>query len=66
MKIKKKSTSKLTPEEIKNEFTKNISSCGIIAYYIYKKIPKTFDSTEKINDSNNLTIEYFDETKFSK
>jgi len=65
MKIKKKSTSKLTPEEIKYEFTKNVSSCGIIAYYIYKKLPKNLEGpNETQNEKDNLTIEYFDEIKF--
>jgi len=65
MKIKKKSTTKLNPDEIKTEFFKNISECGIIAYYIYKKIPKNLEGVkEDINENNNLTIEYFDAVKF--
>jgi hypothetical protein len=66
--LKKKNSSKLNKENIKEVFLKHMSKSGIVAYYIYKKIgvsskyesdKPTFDkimkSLDQDNDNNETT-----------
>jgi hypothetical protein len=79
-KLKKKSSSKLTNEHIKEVFTSRVSKSGIVAYYIYKKYAhnskyetdniKNFEDTTGFNRTYKqvkeglYVIEYFDREKF--
>lgn len=74
-KIKKKSTSKLTNELIKEKFLQNVSKSGIIAYFLYKKTGThnkynthpIFEIPADREDLNsNYTIEYFDSKNFDQ
>ncbi len=79
-KLKKKSSSKLTNEHIREVFMKKISKSGIVAYYIYKKYAykskydvdnlKVYADTTGIIKSGSdvkeglYVVEYFDREKF--
>ena len=64
-KLKKKNSSKLNKENIREVFLKHISKSGIVAYYIYKKIgvsskyesdKPTFDKIMKSLENDNKEL----------
>jgi hypothetical protein len=75
-KIKKKTTSKLTNELIKEKFLENVSKSGIVAYFLFRKSVSnistntgkktTLNSTEKDELNSNFSVEYFDKNNFGK
>lgn len=73
-KIKKKTTSKLTNDLIKEKFLENVSKSGIVAYFLFKKSVITnkinnnnltkLNQTEKEELNSGFTVEYFDRNNF--
>lgn len=76
--INRKKTSKLVPEAIQQEFLKNVSESGIVAYYIYrikkpmpeeekaKTIFKSREQAIKEQMYDDIYIRYFNEQQFGK
>jgi hypothetical protein len=74
--IKKKTTSKLTNNIIKEKFLENVSKSGIVAYFLYRKNVSNSGSntghksvsnqTEKEEINSNFSVEYFDKLSFGK
>jgi len=71
-KLKRKSNMKIfSVDHIKKVFTKSLSKSGIVAYYIYKKNYRKYDSETKSKqfnqtkgNCNSFIVEYFNLEKF--
>lgn len=75
--IIRKKFSKLVPEIIQEEFLKNVSKTGIVAYYIYRvrkataedepaTIFKTKEQAVKEQQNEDIFIRYFNEQQIGK